>query len=438
MSKTNIGANTLVWKDVANIVAEVNPKFASLVNEINPGDKYTVYKISYSFGSYIMKDGKFVLPNDLPSYASIEKDLSDYKSMPLSLVLKNASEVFLDEEEKLVPFTIYTTGEIASLWRNLDENQSFQDFFRWNRVAGCRSVFLLPKVTDSGSHARLQKSLQTDIPKPQRLEEQWNIFKDIYMHLCTAPAWETELLVFSRNWVDSILKDPEWVKLKCHLLDIAWKDTAFWRNEMTIRYIFGVFLKKIEDQQGKKIRTKTLAIFRKLILIALGYLPAFAPAIDDSELPAKCIRKAYIDKYKLQKYIPTIMVPKHFEPDQNGPPVYYSLQWDFLYEPYHEDKTQHNVIDVLEEVDVLLKAFINYLTTDAMSSRFYDTPLTCLMAVEFTCFHSSDSTIKNIHNSKEIPNEDYRFTECFNQQNNVFCYSSHFLRGCIRIAHKKR
>ena len=62
-------------------------------------------------------------------------------------------------------------------------------------------------------------------------------------------------------------------------------------------------------------------------MIGLGSAVGFRPATDESLAPVKLIQEAYVERYGLKKYAPTIMIPHHFNMhSEKEPPVYYSLQ----------------------------------------------------------------------------------------------------------------
>lgn len=51
------------WKDMRKDVLNLNPNLGKIIDQINPNDSYPLYLASYPYGSVIVNEGVFNLPN---------------------------------------------------------------------------------------------------------------------------------------------------------------------------------------------------------------------------------------------------------------------------------------------------------------------------------------------------------------------------------------
>src|SRR3990167_2327735 len=111
MEKANI--KKVTWKNVRKIVSEVNPAIADIIDDIDPGDDFALYKASYPYGSVIVEKGVFHVP--LPdgkivpiSDTQVNKQIkSDFEyadgSIPPGIVLNNSYELFINAKGSILP-----------------------------------------------------------------------------------------------------------------------------------------------------------------------------------------------------------------------------------------------------------------------------------------------------------------------------------------------
>src|ERR1700737_2714049 len=95
----------LQWKDVREEVAKKNNELAKIIDELNPGPEYTVFKARYHFGSEILKNGDLYIPDNkgdlilLSSSAApahIQSKLGyNLGSNPAGILLNHTAEIFL-------------------------------------------------------------------------------------------------------------------------------------------------------------------------------------------------------------------------------------------------------------------------------------------------------------------------------------------------------
>ena len=102
------------WKDVAPLVEKVNPTLAAIISKINPDKNYPVYLARYTYGSRIVDKGILQLPISEGSAVPISspqvpntfKDNLQRRSVPLSLLLSKASEVFFEMPDRIVTLNL--------------------------------------------------------------------------------------------------------------------------------------------------------------------------------------------------------------------------------------------------------------------------------------------------------------------------------------------
>ena len=113
----------LYWKDVRDDVAKVNPAFASIVDELDPGKDFPLYLAHYPYGSVIVDEGKFYLPTADGALASMDslkipqsiKDDFEYSgvNIPAGIVLDKSIELSIKYETNVLPWLFYKAANLA-------------------------------------------------------------------------------------------------------------------------------------------------------------------------------------------------------------------------------------------------------------------------------------------------------------------------------------
>src|SRR4051812_3028323 len=93
------------WQDVRAQVAELQPEFARLADELDPGKEFPLYKVSYPYGSIIVEDGVCYYPLSDGEYVTIQdprlpetmrSDLSyNGVAIPVGIIVNNSFEVLI-------------------------------------------------------------------------------------------------------------------------------------------------------------------------------------------------------------------------------------------------------------------------------------------------------------------------------------------------------
>lgn len=441
----------VLWQDVRADIEPHNKVLVDIIDEINPGSKYTLYKVRYPYGSEILRDGILQLPNQkgelvLYNHPDIKKSIQDalgynYSSNPVSLVTKNKVELFTKFGNREIPiYDLIGPGSIFGLWKVLTlrpynnlivVDKLIANSAVWGLTAGSRFLFMLPKISKSISHHKLLQKLNVQTAVPNSVLDHWNVFRDIEQQTSNQNPWYLEILFFPLKWFKSF-NEVKWLKLHNYLLTTAWIGTEFWRSEFVWDMVFAAIQEKRNIRPDPYI-TNTI---KHLFAMAIGVVPGFSPALDDSVGPVKKIQNVYRDIYNLE-YDPILMQSLSFSLDpKKSRPVYYSLEFPTTIELSPKARTLASKITDLTQIHYLVKKFQHEIVTGSLNlenTPFYD----AVQKIDYDFFHTDTGSYEHIKESKNIPLEDKSFLKIAEKNKELrFPENSPFVRGCIRISLK--
>ncbi|MCE3238745.1 MAG: hypothetical protein K0R24_1726 [Gammaproteobacteria bacterium] len=425
----------LTWADVREEVKKTDRALTKIIDKISPNKNYSLFKITYSFGDLIVKDGVLQLPQEKGLLLSLRdadldakiQDKLGYSSIPLFLTLKNCHEVFLDTHDRIIPLNLFNPGTLLGLFESMDFLFNCKSHPRWNVSAGARSIFMLTKISEMQGLRRLCKHYELDDSHISliNLSDHWHLFKSIAAHPSFTQSWQSEILIFSKEWLTN--KDPSWAEFHYYLFQYAWKQSQFAISKIELSLIWETFLKTVALRRLKP--TTYLANHVKhLMLIAAGRSPGFRPS-DASQQVAPCrgLQEAFLNIYMLKHYLPTFMHPQLLDAASELP-VYYSLMFPTLLEGSPYKKNSSTIMLDLHNIHLLLNILLNSLS----DNKFF--MATGLQNILFKCFHVEDDRQGKINSSRLIPEQDPGFLqEKIQFPDRVFCASSSFWRGSIQI-----
>lgn len=433
----------LTWKQVRDDVAKVNPEFAKIVDELSPGDKYWIAKVTYPYGGLVLKHALLMLPNEkgyiVPiTDSSIDPSLREglsynLNSNPVCFVLKNAFEIYLPLPDRTVPLSgLIYPGTAFGAWRVLNPKRTQQPAFIWDMSAGARSVFMLPKITEAKRHMQLRKmySLTADVPKS--LMGHWEIFRQLANHSSFKQPWNSEILYFPCQWF-SHLDDKKWKSFYYYFQDSAWGSTELWRNQFIWNLIFSMILKDYETRPSAYIMDTA----KYLLYTGMGAFPAFAPARNNIAGPFQELQKIYIEEYGLKNYPPIIMQPNMFDMyDTKQYPVYYSLQFPNASEFRPNSRARISIITDMHEIRSLMIRYKNELLPNTFNIA--GTSLNDVFHyTQYDYFHNGVDLHAGMRNSKEMPEEDKGLLTILDGSvYKDFPDTCSFVKGCIRVSRK--
>lgn len=433
----------VTWKEVREAVWQVNPAFTQVVDAVSPDGELTLYKASYPFGSTIIDGSQMYLPYKDGSLITLDdpraesfRDILGYNTesghgnIPLSIVLDKTFELYIKAEDRVIPFSLLSKGNIFGLWGSLNRTLSYVAPRVWHMTAGVYDLFALAKLTDLPSYKKLSKARGLRQPLPRNLLAQGRMLTQMTQHRDFDSDWHAEVLFFPKECLEK--REGLWANFHLFLHEMAWAGTEYWRNKVVFDYIWDSFVKELV-REDIRVTPQVVDIVQHLIRIGLGVLPGFCPATDDEAAPVSGLQQDLIKLYGLKHFAPTIMVPRHLSKDQKRY-VYWSLQLPSHFESTPKTKITTSTLSMLREVRHLLdrfcKAVLDNRIPAVAETPFYD----FIKMVHFDCFHSEPDLHEGIRPSSVMPKEDKTLIECARKfGKRGFSDVSPFVRGCVRI-----
>lgn len=427
----------VTWNEVSNKVRKVNPALADICDKVTLDKDLPLFLMRYPYGANIINQETLHVPyhgamfplNHQQIPAHFKAQLS-YSLIPFSLILHNNSEVYVNKDDIDIPFNLLESGEVFGVFETvslLSQKNALvtkKSYRPWNVSAGARSVFMIPKISDSTKHIRLKKALrlsQTSVPL--ELSDQWQVFKEINSCYANANPWYNEILVFGNHWFER-RDDLAWKNFKEYISDVFAEQADILTDHVSYDIIWSSFTKKINNL-NLKARPYLIDTAKNLLSLANGNGIAFKPATDEKSLPVTNIQDAYLTHYKLNSYIPTIMEPCQSNKTKM---FYYSLSYPML---VGSDPAVRNPPSILEDerrVEELIKALISTIKQDTNLKHLLEN-------IRFDFYHFDPDDHHIVQHSSALAQEDNRFLHSSvpMESERRFCETGLFFRGCIRI-----
>ncbi len=446
------------WPEIKQFVACVNPCFAELIEQLDlPAKDFPLYIARYPYGASLGAGKGAVLPNeegnlhrllDIHFSNEVMQDLGYGKNgLPLGMVLDKKMEYCLDlKTQKLtLPIKMYKPGEFFSLsgalkhaFNNANPNASFSNtvFSSYFGFAGARSALMLPNITARNNHLRLKYKLNISHGVPKCLYEHGLLFKTITDSSTLECSWKLELLYFSEIWKKNINTNPQWFKIRIYLESLLHESFSFEKD-----YVFyGLLFSLLQKEAGLKPSPFWTDTAHWLFTIASGAVPGYAPASDDEVIPLSTLQYAYSTIYRLEEYLPIIMIPKHFS-FKEALPVYYPLKYPSMPRFSIRMRESATTLADMRGLQDLMITFKRILAQ--RDNRYYDTtPGEISRQVVFTPYHCDYDKENIIRHSKELSETDNRFNLAISHVgqkiNPRFPGDASFLKGCIKIEKNNR
>ncbi len=422
------------WEDVRDEVYKLNPELAKICDQISPGKEYSLLKVRYPYGATIVDKGEFHFPSPDGTLLSlkddrvpqfIKKKLS-YCSIPLSLILHNDTEVFVEAHNRIISLNFLKAGELFGVFESISYLADTPSDPSWSVTAGGRSVFMVPRITDKIGHNRIRKEfgIRTNDP-PSDLPSQWEVFKGIYDCSGGIDSWHNTILLFTDSWFNNN-DDVSWLKFQKYLFKLCWSQQQLFRDAAEFSLLWSLFGDEISNRSLKP-RPYLVDTLKHLVSIANGAGVAFQPAMTEAALPVSMIQDAYINCYNLKTYIPTLMQPCKLIAENTQ--VYYSLALPTVLESTPYVRNAPSIIEDERDIKRLMDTLIR--TIKGNSSI-----INPIKHVKYDFFHSDVDQYGEILSSKKIAEEDSDFTSLGSEKftERIFCGTSPFFRGCIRIS----
>lgn len=427
---------TVTWQELRGEVMRVNPELASIIDQLDPDDRFPLVVASYGFGEEIAIKGCIRIPDHRGVVTALDQypdskmvSLLNYCPTPLVLQLSNSSEMFLEMGERVLPLDLFCEGELYSLFETCLPLTNCPTSPVWNVTAGSRSAFMLPKITDTRSHGRLKSEYGFYQSAPNRLSDHFHVFKAISASTFTDHQWSSRLLLFTEAWFKPRENDLNWLRFHYYILQRAWIQSRYMRMRVELSFVWEAFAAAVR-QKNLKPGPYLVDTIKHLVYVAMGYLPAFK-ATDDSQLamPTRILENAYAEVYQLKEYAPTIMHPFRLKQGGYLGPIYYSLGMPSLFEGTPTIRKAPSIITELREIKRLVSLFYKVLQKE--SPQNYQ----LLEHVRFAYYHSENDPFGEIENSCDIPEFDQTIQDSLKVRfaGKEFPTHGQFLRGCISL-----
>ncbi len=416
----------LEWKDVRSRVSSINKELADIIDDLSPNKKYKLIKAKYSFGDLIVKNGKLYLPSE--DIDKIKSQLS-YAPIPLSLILNKACEIFVNPGERAIPLNVFSSGNMFGTFELMNYLSNKSAIPIWDVSAGSRTIFMLPKLSDSIGFKRLRAKY--NIPSTARLQnmtDHWEVFKYIAKSPEVNKSWQCEIIFFTEAWFKN-KNDPQWNIWHQYLSKIAWLQSQYTIEKITFSVLWQKFIGAIISRSLKP-SPYLVDTVKHIFSICSKSAPTISPVDHKNKTfaPIYDFQQAFIETYQLKHYLPTIMCADPLNSSKKQSSGYYSLSYPTLLEGSPQKAKSSTIMLDLRDIKQLI---------DTLLSRI-ETKGTPLDNVNFEYFHTEDDIYKEIKSSDDIANEDERFlkqSSLFPDKH--FCKSSLFWRGTIRINFKE-
>lgn len=416
------------WPDIRDAVRHVNPTLATLIDNIDPDKRYPFVKAAYNYGDLIVKERVTYLPDASGQLHSIsdsrEKNIShqlNYSPIPLFLLLKNASEVFMPFSRP-VPLNLFYPGSLLGLFETLDTFFDQKPMPFWNVSAGARNLLILCKLNDAKGLKQLKMAYDIDTHTYQgKLTDQWSIFRAITQHKSFEPVWKNEILFFTRAWLLNRKRDPHWLAFKNYLIAQAWQQVQFALKKVGVNLHWEAFSQTLASRYLKPAPYFVDQI-KHILLVAAGHWPAWRTAdLSDSVAPISGLQKTIIDIYGLKKYFPSMLYMSSLEKDIDVP-LYYSLSVPTLLEGLpHNIVSGTTILYDLKHIKHLMKIVLPVVAQ--MNKK-----------IDFEYYHVENDQHGEVRSSQELETIDPNLLSGSEQfPDRKFCATSQFWRGCVRI-----
>ena len=203
----------LTWKQAKKNITPICHKLAKIIDDINPDDKYALYKIRYPYGSLIINNGhlnvvtesgRAVSLNDPSVPKELPSDLS-YSPVPLGVGINNGVEVFRELSDRVFSIASWEKGLDIGIWEHMGWTTPY------NVSAGARSIYMIPKISLASGHKRLKRDYRITTPAPKQSFYHWKLFSQIANSpaIDIANRWHCEIIFFSKKWVEALEKNGQ-------------------------------------------------------------------------------------------------------------------------------------------------------------------------------------------------------------------------------------
>jgi hypothetical protein len=428
----------LSWIEARKSFSLAAPQVTEIIDKIAPDNSFKLIRMRYPYGACLYEAGQFfvstgngkILPLSDPAVPAFVKNNLSYKPVPLGCLTHGSFEVFKEFEDHISPIAYRNKGLVLGVW------EAFMPPSPFTVTAGSRSIFMLPKLSNSIGHSKLKKYGIGDTI-PMEPSDHWNVFKSIINHENFSEEWYTEIIFFTKKWNDAIFNNPKWSELQRILLLKHLKHTEPYHLRVTYDSILDNFSLIRRSKKSLKKSPHIIEAFKYILAIANGILPGFKVLTEDqSPCPSKELINIYLNEYGLKTYIPTMMYADYFN-KANNEFIYYPMRSPMSLNALSITKAPVSIRSDLLELIELTDDFIRELQKGNLGAGT-EIVLNLFHEVEFNFFHNQEDINLGLYPSSDMPSEDPNllYVPSQNKISAEFCMAASAVNGCVRISKK--
>jgi len=335
----------IAWTDLHGELDRVPEKLRNALDRVLlKGGKKQVFHVRYPYGQLIVDKGQFLPPCGADACSSCRSliDETRYSQVPLALLLRNATEVFIDYPRddvydfRFAPLRLIPEGELLGVFEVLDAligTPSCRP--SWSVSSGARSVWVLAALGNTNLTKELSKPVNPNATETARkVKITWDSDEEPHWKLiqtCAAAHgthWYTDLIVFPGGLLESSEGSND---LLNEMLIIGWKYSGALRQssieDTTIRDVVTRTMRKITLPGGEMHH---YAAMRHFLNVMTGSMPAYrscylvdqpaGPFLEFCDLLKTALLKIRRTKKDddEDRYRPIVMQPYHLKRGEAG------------------------------------------------------------------------------------------------------------------------
>ena len=217
-------------------------------------EKFLVAK--YPYGCHIVKKGLLHIPNqdgiivpitDNTIDPKLKHDLN-YRDIPLSTVIENSAEIFIENPSQVLSLRILKSGDFFGLFELFDQTETSPRPVATNVFSGARNIFMMPKISNKKGYKRLNDYYNYNFFIPKNYFEHYKVFSELANINGGIHEWKTCLVFFTRDLAEKILLDPGYSNTRLAILEKAWSESYHLRSQPIYDLEWNQFLKALDTR----------------------------------------------------------------------------------------------------------------------------------------------------------------------------------------------
>jgi len=429
------------WASEKEVIKTLNKEFYEAVCQLGPPDDIPLYKVRYPYGDKLKIDGVFHVVNqygeNVPIFhesidKSTKEDLFYGPPMPMGIVVLKRIELYVEYDERVVPFGVLKPGTIFGLSTAIQPETSFDGGSFWQMSSGCRTSFLTSKISDVSAIKRVSKKIKKPLEIPRSYLDQFYFFKKINDNLDN--DWYSEVIFFPRQWHQK--HTIKWKEFRLFLFEKVWFDMRYWRSMYLHDLVYSRMTLNCKNIYQSLFINR---LVRHFALMASGIVPGFSFINSDESMPYRALKEIMIETYQL-KDLPVFVGLSHIN-EPNIDRIYYSLSIHTCHEFNLSPNIGTRKKAELSEIFRMLKSFKEQNQNwDKDLSGNQKEVIQALMTFNLSGYHcktKDDDQDDDIKNSDEIIRDDKILAQLEISGSNKINAKGHFFSGILALSKQK-